>query len=119
MTHFQGIDFLFKLHGASGREDAGRGCRSPAPLPTIACIASYLPRPLKLTTCGLSRALSGIVSVPVCVVLEVGVKVMPTVQLIPAANVLPQVLPAKVNGPMTAVPERVAVTLLVLVTVTV
>jgi hypothetical protein len=58
------------------------------------CVAAYLPRPVKLTTCGLPTALSVMASVPVCVVLEVGVKVTLTAQLLPAAKVLPQVLPA-------------------------
>jgi hypothetical protein len=58
-------------------------------------------------------------SVPVCVPLTVGVKVTLTAQLLPAANVLPQVLLALTYGPVTAMLEMVAATLLVLVSVTV
>lgn len=42
-----------------------------------------------------------------------------TAQLLPAANVLPQVLLALTYGPVTAMLEMVAATLLVLVSVTV
>jgi len=42
-----------------------------------------------------------------------------TAQLLPAANVLPQVLLALAYGPVTAMLEMVAATLLVLVSVTV
>ena len=54
--------------------------------------AGYLPRPVKLTICGLPMALSVMASVPVCVPVAVGVKVTLTAQLLPAAKVLPQVV---------------------------
>ena len=63
--------------------------------------------------------MSVMASVPGCVPFEVGVKATLTAQLLPAANVLPQVLLVTVYGPVTCTLEMVADTLPVLLTVTV
>ena len=100
-------------------QDEGAGEWIPRPFAGEVSSVSYLPRPVKPTSCGLPIALSVMASVPVCVPLTVGVKVTLTAQLLPAANVLPQVLLALTYGPVTAMLEMVAATLLVLVSVTV
>jgi hypothetical protein len=48
--------------------------------------------PARFTVCGLLLALSVIVRVPVCVPDAVGVKVTVTVQVEPAARLVPQVV---------------------------
>jgi hypothetical protein len=57
----------------------------------------YFPVPDRFTTCGLFPALSVNVNVPVAAPDTVGLNVTPTVQLAPAATVVPQVLDATVN----------------------
>ena len=58
---------------------------------------TLLPVPFKVTVCGLLLALSVIVSVPVNVVAEVGVKITGIVQLALAEIPVPQVLEAEEN----------------------
>ena len=55
-------------------------------------VTGALPVPVRLTVCGLFRALSVNVSVPVAAPVAVGVNVTPTVQVAPAAMLAPQVL---------------------------
>jgi hypothetical protein len=57
----------------------------------------YCPVPDRLATCGLLLALSVNVNVPVAVPETIGPNVTPTVQLAPAATVVPQVLVATTN----------------------
>lgn len=67
-----------------------------------------LPVPLRVTVCGLFPALSVKVSVPVAAPVAVGVNVTPTLQPAPAATLVPQVLLAIPNGPLTLMPENVS-----------
>ena len=67
-----------------------------------------LPVPLRLTVCGLFPALSVKVSVPVAAPVAVGVNVTPTLQVAPAATLVPQVLLAIPKGPLTTMPENVS-----------
>ena len=67
-----------------------------------------LPVPLRLTVCGLFPALSVKVSVPVAAPVAVGVNVTPTLQLAPAATLVPQVLLAIPKGPLTTMLENVS-----------
>lgn len=55
-------------------------------------VTGALPVPVRLTVCGLFRALSVKVSVPVAAPTAVGEKVTPATQLAPAAMLAPQVL---------------------------
>ena len=77
------------------------------------------PVPLSVTVCGLSAALSVIVTVPVRLPVAVGSKKTPIEQLEPAATLLPQELstPKSLGLAVTPVIARVAVPLLVTVTV--
>lgn len=93
------------------RKENGAGECTLRPFTAELSSVVYLPRPVKLTICGLSVALSLMASVPVCVCFLSGAKVTASVQLLPAASVLPQVLLAMANGPVTAMPEMVADTL--------
>lgn len=76
------------------------------------------PMPETLTVCGLSAALSVIVSVPVLVLPEVGSKKRPIWQLAPAAKLLPQPLrfPKSEGFVVTFVIASVPVPVLVRVT---
>ena len=67
-----------------------------------------VPVPLRLTVCGLPGAESVKVRVPVAAPVAEGVKVMPTLQLAPAARLVPQVLPAIPKGPLTPILEKVS-----------
>ncbi len=67
-----------------------------------------LPVPLRLTVCGLFPALSVKVSVPVAAPVAVGVNVTPTLQVAPAATLVPQVLLAIPKGPLTTMLENVS-----------
>ena len=71
-----------------------------------------------LTVCGLLAASSVKLSVPVSAPLAVGVKVTPTVHVLPAATVL-QVLEAMAKSPVMPTDVMFSVTVLLLVTVTV
>lgn len=62
-------------------------------------VTGALPVPLRLTACGLLIALSAKVSVPAAAPSAAGVKVTPTVQVAPAAILVPQVLLDMANGP--------------------
>ena len=64
-------------------------------------------------------ALSLNVSVPVAAPTAVGEKVTPTVQLAPAATLVPQVLLATANGALAVMPMLVSVIACLLVNVTV
>ena len=64
-------------------------------------------------------ALSLNVNVPVAEPTVVGEKVTPTVQLFPARTLVPQVLLATANGPLTAMPMLFSVVAWLLVNVTV
>jgi len=64
-------------------------------------------------------ALSLNVNVPVAEPTAVGEKVTPTVQLAPAATLVPQVLLATVKGALAAMPMLLSVTACLLVNVTV
>jgi len=77
-----------------------------------------LPVPLRATVCGLFPALSVKVRVPVAAPEAVGVKVTPTVQVVPAATLVPQVLLEMPKGPLVAMPENVSDPLWLLVNVT-
>ncbi len=59
-----------------------------------------LPVPLRVTFCGLFEALSVKVNVPLAAPVVVGVNVIPTAQLAPAATLVPQVLLAIAKGPL-------------------
>src|SRR2546427_441389 len=78
------------------------------------------PDPVKPIVWGLFEALSAMVTVPARVPVVVGVKLTLSVQLAPAATVLPQVpRPAKWKSPLiTKLPPNVRVELPVLVSVT-
>jgi hypothetical protein len=67
-----------------------------------------LPVPLRLTVCGLFPALSVKVNVPVAAPVAVGVNVTPTLQLAPAATLVPQVLLEIPNGPLVRMLENVS-----------
>ena len=67
-------------------------------------VTGALPVPDKLTVCGLVRALSVKVNVPVAEPTAVGEKVTNTVQFFPARMLVPQVLLATANGPLAAMP---------------
>ena len=76
-----------------------------------------IPWPVRTTDCGLSKALSVIVTLPVLVPACVGVKVTLTVQLAPTASEFPQVFVwAKSPLAPMLVMSRVAVPGLVTVT---
>jgi len=77
-----------------------------------------LPLPLRFTVCGLFPALSVKVSAPVAAPDAVGVNVTPTVQLEPAATLVPQVLLAMPKGPLAAMADNVSDPLWLLVSVT-
>ena len=77
-----------------------------------------LPVPLRLTVCGLLPALSVKASVPVAAPVAVGVNVTPTLQLAPAATLVPQVLVAIPKGPLTVMAENTSNPLWLLVSVT-
>jgi len=85
---------------------------------SVAGELELLPVPLRLTVCGLFAALSAKVSVPVAVPVAVGVNVTPTLQLAPAATLVPQVLRAIPKGPLTAMLESASDPLWLLVRVT-
>ena len=98
-----------------------RGClRSPVDK-AIANLA-YLPVPDRLTVCGLPGALSVNDSVPVRRPFCVGEKLTFTMQLLPAANVLPQAFfggtAKSAKSPVVAMLEMLSVAVPVLVTVT-
>ena len=82
-------------------------------------VTGALPVPVRETVCGLSRASSVKVRVPVVAPSAVGENSTPTVQLAPAAMLAPQVLVATRNGPLAEMPEKLSVTLCRLVRVTV
>jgi hypothetical protein len=63
------------------------------------------PVPVRLTNCGLFAALSVNVSVPFTAPITVGENVTPTVQLAPAAILVPQVLLATVKPALATMPE--------------
>jgi hypothetical protein len=67
-----------------------------------------LPVPLRLTVCGPPGAESVKVSVPVAAPVAVGVNVTPTLQLAPAAMLVPQVLLAIPKVPLTPILENVS-----------
>jgi len=67
-----------------------------------------LPVPLRLTVCGLFPAPSVKVSVPVAAPVAVGVNVTPTLQVAPAATLVPQLLLAIPKGPLTTMLENVS-----------
>jgi hypothetical protein len=67
-----------------------------------------LPVPLRLTVCGLFPALSVNVNVPAAAPVAVGVNVTATVQLAPAATLVPQELLAIPNGPLVRMLENVS-----------
>lgn len=67
-----------------------------------------LPVPLRLTVCGLLKAESVKVKAPVAAPVAVGVKVTPTLQLAPAAMLVPQVLLAIPKDPLTSMLENVS-----------
>jgi hypothetical protein len=69
------------------------------------------PVPLRLMVCGLVKALSVNVSVPVAAPVAVGVNVTPTEQLAPAATLAPHVLLAMLNPELTATGLRASATL--------
>ena len=69
-------------------------------------VTGALPVPLRLTVWGLFRALSVNVSVPVAAPVAVGVNVTPTIQLTPAARLVPQVLLAIANAPVAPMLEK-------------
>src|SRR5215471_1337793 len=64
-------------------------------------------------------ALSLNINVPVAEPTTVGEKVMPTVQVFPARTLVPQVLLATANGPLTVMPLMLSVVASLLVNVTV
>jgi hypothetical protein len=66
--------------------------------------------PLRLTVWGLPGALPVNVSVPVVVPVKVGENVTPTLQLAPAAILVPQVLLATPNPEVVAIPEKLSAT---------
>jgi hypothetical protein len=70
---------------------------------------SQSPVPDKLTVCGLPGALSVTLRVPVEVPSTVGVNVRLTLQVLPAANVAPQVVAEIANGPLTLNPLKSSV----------
>src|SRR5262245_30025911 len=59
-----------------------------------------IPFPLSVTVCGLLAAVSVNVMVPVLAPAAVGVKVTFTVQLVPAARLLGQPVPARAKSPL-------------------
>jgi hypothetical protein len=65
-------------------------------------VTGALPVPVRLTACGLSGELSLNVNVPAAAPTAVGEKVTPTVQLAPAAILVPHVLLAAVNPALAA-----------------
>jgi hypothetical protein len=67
-----------------------------------------LPVPLRLTVCGLPGAESAKVSVPVTAPVAVSVNVTPTLQLAPAAMLVPQVSLAIPKGPLTPILANVS-----------
>jgi hypothetical protein len=82
--------------------------------------------PLSATVCGLSTALSVIVSAPLLGSVPVGVNVTPIVQLAPTASpggppsfVMAQEPPETANGPLAEMPEKKMASLFVLVFFTV
>ena len=79
----------------------------------------YFPWQRRLTTCGPPVALWVMVNEPLYVSLPVGLAVTLTVQVLAGANVVPQVLPATKDVPLTCMLEMVADALPVLLTVTV
>src|SRR6516225_9152716 len=62
-----------------------------------------VPTPVKVTTCGLSTALSLIVSAPVASPVVLGLRATLIVQLAPVARLVPQAL-VWVNSPLAAMP---------------
>lgn len=76
-----------------------------------------LPVPLRVTVWGLFPALSVKVRAPVAAPETVGVNVTPTVQVAPAATLVPQVLLEMPKGPLVAMPENVSDPLWLLVNV--
>ena len=70
----------------------------------------YLPVPVRLTVCGLFAAVSVNVSVPVAVPVAVGENVTPTVQLAPAATLVPQVLLETAKPALAAMLEKLSET---------
>ncbi len=98
------------------------GIEALAGVTAIETTVAAVPVPLKLTTCGLPPPSSLNSNDAVRVPTAVGVKVMLTVQLAPAASVLPQVLvweKSLASAPVIAICERRIVLrpLLVMVTV--
>src|SRR5579884_132381 len=78
-----------------------------------------VPMPIRLTLCGLSAALSGMVRIPVLVPVAVGVKWMLIVQLPPGASDGPQdPRPASAKSPLTVSSVKVSGAPPALVTVT-
>jgi hypothetical protein len=77
-----------------------------------------LPVPLRLTVCGPFPALSVKVKLPVAAPVAVGVNVTPTLQLAPAATLVPQLLLAIPKGPLVTMLENVSDPLWWLVSVT-
>jgi hypothetical protein len=82
-------------------------------------VTGALPVPVRLTVCGLFRALSVNVSVPVTAPIAVGEKVTPTTQLAPAAILVPQVLLATAKPALVTMLEKLRATFTRLVSVTV
>ena len=81
--------------------------------------AGTLPFPLRFTVCGLVNAESVNVSTPVTEPSAVGVNVMLTVHVPPAATLVPQVFAETANGPFIVTPLRLSVPFRRLVNVTV
>jgi len=82
-------------------------------------VTGALPVPDRLTVWGPVMALSLNVNVPVAEPTVAGEKVTPTVQLAPAAMLVPQVLLATANGPLAAMLVMLSVLACLLVNVTV
>jgi len=82
-------------------------------------VTGALPVPVRVTVCGLFRALSVKVSVPVAAPIAVGENVTPTTQLAPAAMLVPQVLLATAKPALATMPLKLSAALARFVSVTV
>ena len=91
----------------------------PKLIELVESVTGALPVPLRLTVCGLFAAASVKVSVPVAAPVAAGVKVTPTVQVAPAATLLPQVLLAIVKWAVAAMLVKLSAVVSWLVRVTV
>jgi len=81
-------------------------------------VTGVVPVPVRFTVCGLVSALSVNVTTPVAEPSAVGEKIIPTVQLEPAARLMPHVLlAATANGPLELMLVKLSATLRRFVTV--